>query len=764
MKRNLKELVSQMTLEEKAGMCSGLDFWHLKGVERLGIPSVMVCDGPTGLRKQDQNGDHLGVNDSIKAVSFPSGCLTACSFDRALLREEGEILGDECQAEDISVILGPALNIKRSPLCGRNFEYLSEDPYLAGELGAAYVQGVQSKNVGVSVKHFAANQMEFRRMSSSSNVDARTLREIYLPAFEKTVKEGKPDTIMCSYNKVNGVFASENKWLLTDVLRKEWGFDGYVFSDWGAVNRRVEGLIAGLDVEMPYSGGDTDRQIVEAVKSGKLKESVLNETVERILRIVFKFVDDRRPGNFDKKAHHLETARIAQESMVLLKNEGNLLPLNAKDAKNVLFVGVFAKKPRFEGGGSSHINSWKVTSALDAAKEQGIEVQYVQGYDIKEGKAKDKKLLEEAVAAAKKAKKVVVFAGLPDSYESEGYDREHMRIPANQNTLISELAKVNKNIAVVLHNGSPIELPWLASVKAVLESYLAGEAVGIAQVNLLFGKANPSGKLAESFPFKLEDNPSYLNFPGNGFDANYAEGIFVGYRYYDKKKMEVAFPFGHGLSYTTFEYSALKLNAKKIKDTDVLELSVKVKNTGKRAGKEIVQFYVAPKKTEAAYKEARAEKELKNFAKVELKPGEAKTVKVTLDKRAFAVWNVALHDWYVPTGEYEILAAASSRDIRLAATVTVESTQRLPFHATENTVFEELMENEAAYKVAKPFISDYISHMGGDRGSSAKESVSDEMMLGMMKSMPLRALRSFVHMKDSEVEKFVDTINKEVGK
>ena len=761
MKRNLKELVGKMTLEEKAGLCSGLDFWHTKPIPRLDVPSVMVSDGPSGLRKQDLEGDHLGMNDSIKAVCFPSGCLTACSFDTELLQNLGEILGDECQAEDVSVILGPAINIKRSPLCGRNFEYLSEDPFLAGKLGAAYVKGVQSKNVGTSVKHFAANNQEFRRMSCSSNIDERALREIYLPAFEETVKEGKPDTIMASYNRVNETFAVESKFLLTDLLRKEWGFKGYVVSDWGAVNDRVSGLKAGLDLEMPYSGGCTDKQIVQAVKSGKLSESVLDKAVERILRIVFKFVDSRKAGNFDKKAHQAEASKIAQESMVLLKNDSNLLPLKKKDADDILFVGAFAKTPRYEGGGSSHINAWKVDSFLDAAKEAGLSVKHLAGYDLKENKSKDKALLEEAVAAAKKAKIVVIFAGLPDSYESEGYDRDHMKMPQNQDLLIEEIAKVQKNVVVVLHNGAPVEMPWANNVKAILESYLAGGGVGTAQFNLLFGDANPCGKLAETFPIKLEDNPSYLNFPGNGKDVNYAEGIFVGYRYYDKKNMEVLFPFGHGLSYTKFEYSDLKLSAKKITDEETLEVSVNVKNVGRREGKEIVQIYVAPK---SPFRETRAQKELKAFAKVSLKPGESKTLKMTLAKRAFAMWSAALQDWFVPSGEYEILAAASSRDIRLCKSVSVASTQKLPFKVEPNTVFEELMEDEDAKEFATPIVSAAFKGMSGgeDRGESSKAAVSDEMLWGMLKSMPLRSLRSFSSLNDADVVKLIEDINKKL--
>lgn len=757
-----------MTLEEKAGLCSGFDFWHTKAVERLGVPAIMVSDGPSGLRKQDQNGDHLGVNDSIKAVSFPSGCLTACSFDRALMRMEGEILGDECQAEDVAVLLGPAINIKRSPLCGRNFEYLSEDPYLAGELGAAYTAGVQSKNIGTSVKHYAANSMEYRRMSSSSEIDERTLREIYLPAFEKTVKKAKPDTIMCSYNRVNGTFASENKFLLTDLLRKEWGFDGFVVSDWGAVNDRVAGLKAGLDLEMPASGGDTDKQIVKAVQEGKLDMAVLDTAVERILRIVYKFLEGRQKGNFDKNAHHLVTAQIAAESMVLLKNNSKILPLKEKDAGQILFVGAFAQKPRYEGGGSSHINAFKVTGALQAAKDAGLKIKWEQGFDIKESKAKDAKLLASAKTAAKKAKVVVIFAGLPDRYESEGYDRSHMRLPANQNTLIEEIAKVNKNVVVVLHNGSPVEMPWVDNVKAILESYLAGQAVGIAQIDLLFGRANPSGKLAETFPLKLQDNPSYLFYPGNGKVADYAEGIFVGYRYYDKKEMDVLFPFGHGLSYTTFEYSALKLDAKKIKAGQPVVASVKVKNTGKRAGKEIVQFYIsAPTGNDCKppYREARPQKELKGFEKVELKPGETKIVTVTLDARAFSVWDVDLHDWYIPGGTYQVMAAASSRDVRLCAKVEVEATQELPFVATANTVFEEIMDNPKAAAVAKTFMAQ--NPFDGpeeveNKSKTARESVSQEMQDGMMKSLPIRAMRSFNHISQEQVDGMVDALNEAV--
>lgn len=585
MKRNLKELISQMTLEEKAGMCSGLDFWHLKGVERLGIPSVMVSDGPHGLRKQDQEADHLGINESIKAVCFPPAVLSACSFDRELLEKLGEVVGDEAQATDLSVVLGPAVNIKRSPLCGRNFEYYSEDPYLAGESAAAFIKGVQSRHVGTSIKHFAANNQEFNRMSASSEVDERTMREIYLPAFETAVKKSQPYTVMCSYNKINGTYASENPWLLTKVLRDEWGFEGYVMSDWGAVNDRVEGLKAGLELEMPASGGINDAEIVKAVQEGILDENVLNRAVERILNIVFEYVDNRKEQPLTLEKDHEIAQKVAEESIVLLKNEEAILPLKENEA--VAFIGGFVKNPRYQGGGSSHVNSFKVTSVWDAL-EGKKHVTYAEGFSADKD-VYDEKLAAEAIEIAKQADKAVIFAGLPESFESEGYDRKHMHLPECQNKLIAEIAKVQQNIIVVLHNGSAVEMPWINDVKGLVEAYLGGQAVGQAEANILYGNVNPSGKLAETLPIKLEDNPSYLNF-GDGDKVEYNEGVFVGYRYYDKKKMEVAFPFGYGLSYTTFAYSNVKTDKDTLTEGGTLQVSVDVTNTGDKFGKEIVQL------------------------------------------------------------------------------------------------------------------------------------------------------------------------------
>lgn len=735
---DIKALISQMTLEEKAGLCSGLDFWHTKPVERLGVPPVMVSDGPHGLRKQDQQADHLGMNESIQAVCMPAACATAASFDRELIGEMGRAIGRSCQHEQLSVVLGPAVNIKRSPLCGRNFEYFSEDPYLAGEMSASFIAGVQSQNVGTSIKHFAANSQEHRRMSSSSNIDERTLREIYLPAFETSVKEAQPWTVMCSYNRLNGTYASENPWLLTQVLRDEWGFEGYVMSDWGAVSNRVAGLAAGLDLEMPASGGINDAKIVEAVRSGELDEAILDRAVERILTVNYRYLENAKPETpWDKEADHLLSARIAGECMVLLKNEDGILPLSRED--EVAFLGEFAKKPRFQGGGSSHINCFKKTSALEAA--QGLKVTYARGYDAAADETTDA-LIAEAVEAARKAKVAVVFAGLPDSYESEGYDRPHMRLPECQNRLIEAVAQANANTVVVLHNGSPVEMPWLPKAKAVLEAYLGSQAVGIATVRVLYGDVNPSGHLAETFPVKLSDNPSYLFYGGEGDEADYREGVFVGYRYYDRKEQDVLFPFGHGLSYTTFAYSSLRLSAQRITDQETLTATVTVTNTGSRAGKTVVQLYVGDPVSSVF----RPVRELKGFEKVELQPGESKEVTFTLGKRAFAYWNTLLHDWYVESGDFTIEIGQSSRRIEVSAVVQVETTAQLPRHYTMDSIVMDLLADPKAAALIQPMMKSIMSGLNpdGDQGSDvAREAISEEMNLAMIQYMPLRGALSF---------------------
>ncbi len=749
----IEKIVAQMTLEEKASLCSGEDFWHTKAVERLGVPRIMVSDGPHGLRKQKDEADVSEMNDSITAVCYPAGCASAASFDRNLLHKMGEAIGESCQAEGVSVILGPAVNIKRSPLCGRNFEYYSEDPYLAGEIATSFIKGVQSQNVGTSIKHYMANSQENRRLTSDSRIDERTMREIYMPAFETAVKESKPWTVMCSYNKINGIYAAEHEYLLTKVLRDEWGFDGFVVSDWGAVNDRVAGVKAGLDLEMPSSCGVNDKLIVEAVKSGKLDEAVLNETVCRILDIVYRFVENRdSTAVFDRDEQHALSREVAEGSLVLLKNEG-ILPL--KKEQKVAFIGQYAQNPRYQGGGSSHIKSYRVTGAWEFAKDLPGAT-YAQGYDDKQDEL-DEKLLAEAVKAAQSAEVAVVFAGLPDSFESEGFDRAHMQMPDSQNRLIEAIAKVQPNIVVVLHNGSPVEMPWLSQVKGVLEAYLGGEAVGEAEYNILYGKVNPSGKLAESFPICLEDNPSYLYYGGEGDVVEYREGVFVGYRYYDKKKMEVLFPFGHGLSYTTFEYSNLKLDKDKMTDKEKLSVSVDVTNTGTVEGKEIVQLYVGNTKGVAI----RPEKELRGFEKIELKPGETKTVTFTLGERAFAYFDMQMNDFCVESGEYNICIGSSSRDIRITAQVYVKGTKTQVKKYHLNTTIGEFMTNEKVAKELRPILGKSTLAMASDVTGDGGDAGMQE---AMMNYTPLRGLVSFQnepYLDFDMLQKIVDLANEE---
>lgn len=749
---NVKEIVRKMTLEEKAGLCSGADFWRTKAVERLEVPQMMVSDGPHGLRKQEETADHLGLDESVKAVCFPAGCATAASFDRKLLRTLGETLGKECQAEGIGVLLGPAVNIKRSPLCGRNFEYFSEDPYLAGQMASSYIKGVQSKGVGTSIKHFLANNQEHRRMSSSSEADERTLREIYMPAFEEAVKKAKPWTVMCSYNRINGVYAAQNKKYLTDVLRGEWGFDGFVVSDWGAVNDRVADLEAGLDLEMPSSFGINDKKIVEAVENRELSEEVLDKAVERILSIVDRSVENRKEGAaYDKEEDHRLARRIAAESMVLLKNDG-VLPL--RKGARIAFIGEFAEKPRFQGGGSSHINTFKTESAWEMADQS--HVIYAQGYSIKQNKLDDT-LLSEAIRAAALAETAVVFAGLPDAFESEGFDRTHMRLPEYQNELIEAICKANPYTVVVLHNGSPVEMPWIHKVKGVLETYLGGQAVGGAVVDVLYGDVNPGGRLPETFPLKLEDNPSYIFYIGEGDKVEYREGVFVGYRYYDKKKMEVLFPFGHGLSYTSFQFSNLKLSKKRMDDTEELQVTVEVKNTGRCAGKEVVQLYVAAPEDEEVIRPVR---ELKGFEKVELAPGERKTVSFRLGKRAFAYYDAEISDFRVPTGEYRIEIGKSSRDICFSEEITVRDTSGKWKPITMDTTIGDIMKLSGA----KEIVEEMIERMGiADSGNDGNlgEGTAD-MAEAMLRYMPLRSALSFSggQVTLEQVEEILDRLNK----
>ncbi|MDM5428278.1 glycoside hydrolase family 3 C-terminal domain-containing protein [Bacillus mycoides] len=739
MKRDIKKIISQMTLEEKAGLCSGLDFWNTKGIERLGIPSIMVTDGPHGLRKQAVGADHLGIYNSIPSTCFPSAVGLASTWNKELIKQVGVALGEECQAENVGVLLGPGANIKRSPLCGRNFEYFSEDPYLSSQMAANHVKGVQSQGVGTSLKHFAANNQEHRRMSVDAIVDERTLREIYLASFEDVIKEAQPWTVMSAYNKVNGEYASENNYLLNDILKDEWGFEGFVVSDWGAVNERVASLANGLELEMPSSFGIGEKKIVDAVNCGKLSVEKLDQAAERLLYIIFKAYDNQlENAAYSKDAHHQLAREVASESMVMLQNEASILPL--KKEGTVAVIGGFAKQPRFQGGGSSHINPTNLESILEEIETVSGEktnILFAQGYDIASDDVNES-MVNEAKKIAERADTAVLFVGLPDRYESEGFDRKHLQMPENHVQLIEAIAEVQSNIVVVLSNGAPIEMPWIGKVKGILEGYLGGQALGGAIADLLFGDANPSGKLAETFPKVLSDNPSYLNFPGEGDKVEYKEGVFVGYRYYDAKNIEPLFPFGFGLSYTNFEYSNISINKKEITDTDTVSISVNVKNTGSRAGKEIVQLYI--KDVESSM--TRPEKELKGFEKVELQPGEEKTVSFTLNKRSFAYYNVELKDWHVETGEFEILVGKSSKEIVLHDSMYVQSTTITQKPVHRNTLLGDIFTDPILAPIAKGLMEKALKD--SPFGSMTEgDSDASEMMDAMLNYMPLRALVNF---------------------
>ncbi len=632
---NIDKIVSSMTLEDKISFCTGANFWTTKKYEKYGIPALFMCDGPHGLRKQENAGDMLGVNKSRESTCFPSEVTTASSWNPELLERIGQAIGEEAKNQKVGLVLGPGANIKRNPLCGRNFEYFSEDPYLAGKLAAGFIRGMESEGVGSSLKHFALNSQEKSRFTSDGIVDERTLREIYLTAFEIAVKEGKPSTVMCSYPKINGVHASNNKELLTDILRQEWGFDGFVVTDWGAMNDRIEGFKAGCDLNMPGGSDYMEKDVLNAVKSGALAESDIDESVKRILRLVFKAQETLgRDFTADYKAHHLIAKEAATEGAVLLKNEDSLLPL--KPETKIAVIGHMAKDMRFQGSGSSHINPTELSQPLECLQKISSDLAYAQGCDAK-GNTSDE-LLTQVAQAASQAEVAVVFAGLTPSYESEGFDRTSMKMPEGHIKMIEATAKANPNTVVVLMSGSVVECPWADSVKAILYMGLAGQAGGEAITDLLYGKANPSGKLAESWPFKYEDVPSSEIY-GKTTDALYEEGLYVGYRYYDKAGLPVRWPFGYGLSYTSFEYSDLSVSGS--------EVSVCVTNTGSVAGKEVVQLYVCAPKAGIH----RPVRELKGFKKISLQPGETTTVTFKLCDRSFAIWN---NGWVIPSGEYTI--------------------------------------------------------------------------------------------------------------
>lgn len=749
---NVDEILKQLTLEEKASLCSGHDFWHSKAVERLGIPSVMMCDGPHGLRKQVGEGDHLGINVSIETVCYPTASALASSFDRTVPERLGHALGKECQAENVAMLLGPGLNMKRSPLCGRNFEYFSEDPYLAGELGAAYINSLQSEGVSACVKHFAANNQETCRMAGSSNADERTLHEIYLPAFEAAVKKGKVRSVMCAYNAVNGTFCSENKELLTDVLREQWGYEGFVVTDWGAVKDRVKGLEAGLDLEMPGGGGVQDAAIVKAVRQGELDEAVLDKAVRNLLKFLADWEEQRQEGvSVDRSELSALSGKLAEECAVLLQNDG-ILPLNQNS--KVVFIGEYAANPRYQGSGSSHINVPHPVGACETAPQ----IPYARGFDV-HSDIPDEAMMEEAVELAKAAEIAVLFVGQSDAYESEGADRTTMELPANQNALVEAVVSVQPNTVVVLHGGAAVTLPWADKVRAVLQMHLGGERTGEAAVRLLFGKANPSGKLAETWPLRLEDNPSYLNFPGFNGEVEYREGIYMGYRYYDKKKLAVAYPFGHGLSYTEFTYGELVLEKDSITEGETVRVTCKVRNSGKVAGAEAVQLYIGAANPGVA----RPVRELKGFEKIFLAPGEEKKVSFSLDSRSFAYYEPRIHDWFVESGKYMVEVGSSSRDIRLAGEISVTGSREIPVHYTRTSTIGDLLKSAKG----RAFMEQMMQKLHGSKEAQKAEADklnnmgegSERMAQAMMTEMPLGAIVTFGRMTNEQLDGLIAMLN-----
>lgn len=736
--KNINSLIAEMTLEEKAALCTGATSWTTTPVERLGIPELIVSDGPHGLRRV-LDLDSL-ASDSLPATCFPTASCLASTWDVDLIHELGEALAEECVALNVDVLLGPGVNMKRSPLGGRNFEYFSEDPYLAGEMAVSIINGIQSRGVGTSLKHYAANNQEFQRFSISADVDERTLHEIYLPAFEKAVKKAKPWTVMCSYNKVNGIFASEHHYLLTDILKNEWGFEGFVVSDWGAVRDRVAALNGGLDLEMPGPQDRRVRAVVDAVRSGTLDEATLNESVRRILTIVFRAKETPKNGTFDVDAHHELAHKIASEGMVLLKNNG-LLPL--KGQQHIAVIGRAAEHAHFQGGGSSHINPTKVAVPFKELQAQAAnaELTYAEGYPTDNSFRQD--LIDQAVSLAQAADVAVLYIALPTFKESEGYDRQDLDLTEQQVALIKSVSKIQSNTVVVLNNGAPVVMgEWLEGVAAVLEGWMMGQAGGAAIADVLFGKVNPSGKLAETFPSRLSDTPAYLNWPGGAGEVRYGEGLFIGYRYYDARNVSVLFPFGHGLSYTTFSYSDARVSAKGFKDVDGVTVTVDVTNTGSLAGKEIIQVYVHDQQSGLV----RPEKELKGFAKVELQPGETRSVSIPLDFRAFAYYHPDYKQWITEDGEFDILIGASAADIRDTLTVTLESTLRLPCVLDMESTIREWMADPRGKAVFDPFYAQMEAQsreMFGANGQDGNESAIGMDIMEMFKDMPLLSVLMF---------------------
>ncbi len=733
---DLKALISQLTLEEKAALCTGATAWTTVPVARLGIPAMTVTDGPHGVRRAADLG--ALITQSLPATCFPTASCLAATWNVALLHAMGQALGQECIALDVDVLLGPGVNMKRTPLGGRNFEYFSEDPYLAGQLAVSFINGVQSQGVGTSLKHFAVNNQEYQRFTISAQVDERTLREIYLPAFETAVKQAQPWTVMCAYNKVNGDYCSEHHELLVAILKTEWGFEGAVVSDWGAVHDRVASLQAGLDLEMPGPKPQRVQAIVEAVRAGTLDEAVLDAAARRVLSVVLKAAQTPKGGALEVDAHHALARQIAAEGIVLLKNNG-LLPL--RDPQQVAVIGYAAQAAHFQGGGSSHINPTRTDVPLAELQRLAgnAELIYAEGYPADGGP--QPALIDQAVAVAQTADVALIYVALPASKESEGYDRPDLNLTPQQTALIKAVAAVQPNTVVILNNGAPIAVgDWLDDVAAVLEAWMMGQAGAGAVADVLYGKVNPSGKLAETFPLKLADTPAYINFPGGSGEVHYGEGLFIGYRYYDAKAMPVQFPFGYGGSYTTFAYGPPAVSATTFKDVDGLSVSVAVTNTGALAGKEVVQVYVHDRQSGLV----RPPKELKGFAKVELQPSETKTVTIPLDFRAFAYYHPAYKQWITEDGEFDILVGASAADIRGVQTVTLQTTLNLPSILDRESTIREWLEDPHGRPVFEPLFQQLKRQMQAVLGEGETEASAIGMdTLGFMMEMPLLGILHF---------------------
>lgn len=770
MKTDIEKQIDLLSLEEKASLCSGEDCWHTKEIPEKGIPAIRMCDGPSGLRFQTEEDDHMGVHASAQMVSFPTGCAMASTFDRDMMRRVGQAIGQEARSVGVHLVLGPAANIKRNPLCGRNFEYLSEDPYLTGEMSAAQIQGIQGEGVGACMKHYACNNQETWRMKINAQVGERALREIYLSGFETAVKKAKPAALMASYNKVNGEAASENHHLLTEILRDDWGFEGFVVSDWAATNDRAAAVLAGMDLEMPGCNGITDKQLLAAVQEGRLDEQVLARAAARVTRQAIKFSTPATEQDFDREGHHALAVEAAAEGAVLLKNEGDILPLRKGDA--VAFIGRFAEAPRYQGGGSACVTPFRVVSAMDAAA--GIPgITYAPGFTelVDEENALWR---QEAIACAKKASAAVIFAGLPDTVESESYDRQNLCLPACQTTLIREICSVQPNVVVVMCSGSPVEMPWLENVKAVLQMHTGGQGVGAAAVDLLYGDRCPCGKLAETYPCRLEDTPSYLNYPGDGKNVSYSEGVFVGYRYYDKKKAPVLFPFGHGLSYTSFRYENLRLSQEEIAEEDILQVQVDVTNTGSVFGQEVVQLYVEDltdvkeswqvdlnaqvRITQRQELPARPVRELRGFEKVALAPGQTATVSFALDRRSFAWFDEEENRWRCTGGKYRICAASSSRDIRLTADVLLRETRsERPMKIEMGTLMSEVHKNPQLWEVALSYLTKVNPKL--DEIINGTEATA-MYLKEELKELPIYAVRGLYAVEQEYIDTLIEMLNR----